>query len=82
MELQLEADGHHVRAVGTPAEFFAACQDHLPDLVPEINRVVLMKAGRVVADGSVADMLEERRLSDLFGRPLRLAERDGAYSLW
>ncbi|MGH7131176.1 MAG: response regulator [Phycisphaerales bacterium] len=29
----LEAEGHEVRAVGTPEEFFAACEGRLPDLV-------------------------------------------------
>lgn len=29
----LEADGHDVRAVATPEEFFAACEARLPDLV-------------------------------------------------
>lgn len=29
----LEADGHDVRAVATPEAFYAACEEHLPDLV-------------------------------------------------
>jgi DNA-binding response OmpR family regulator len=28
----LTADGHEVRVVATPEEFFAACEDHLPDV--------------------------------------------------
>jgi DNA-binding NtrC family response regulator len=29
----LEADGHEIRAVPTPEDFFAACEERLPDLV-------------------------------------------------
>ena len=55
---------------------------HLSDLIPEIERVVLMDRGRIVADGAVRQVLVESRLSALFGRPLQLSERDGYYNLW
>lgn len=55
---------------------------HLSDLIPEIERVVLMDRGRIVADGGVREVLTESRLSALFGRPLELSERDGYYNLW
>lgn len=55
---------------------------HLSDLIPEIERVVLMDRGRTVADGPTREVLVESRLSALFGRPLQLSERDGYYNLW
>ena len=55
---------------------------HLSDLVPEIERVVLMQRGTIVADGATRDILTEARLSALFDRPLQLFERDGYYNLW
>ncbi|MCC6293426.1 MAG: ATP-binding cassette domain-containing protein [Bryobacterales bacterium] len=55
---------------------------HLPDLVPEVERVLFMEAGRVVRDGPKAEVLTERNLSALFGRRLELLERDGYYNLW
>jgi iron complex transport system ATP-binding protein len=55
---------------------------HLSDLIPEIERVVLMDNGRIVADGPTREVLVETRLSALFGRPLQLSERDGYYNLW
>lgn len=55
---------------------------HLSDLIPEINRVVLMNRGSVVADGSTREVLVESKLSELFGRPLQLSERDGYFNLW
>ena len=54
----------------------------LPDIVPEIQRVVLMSRGRIVADGPKDEMLQVERLSQLFGVKLDLARRDGYYHLW
>jgi iron complex transport system ATP-binding protein len=54
----------------------------LPDIVPEIQRVVLMSRGRIVADGPKEEMLQVERLSQLFGLKVDLARRDGYYHLW
>jgi iron complex transport system ATP-binding protein len=55
---------------------------HLSDLIPEIQRVLLMDRGHIVADGPTREILVESKLSKLFGRPLQLSERDGYYNLW
>src|SRR5438552_18962249 len=46
---------------------------HVSDLIPEIERVVLMQRGRIAADGPTRQILVESRLSKLFGRPLQLS---------
>jgi iron complex transport system ATP-binding protein len=55
---------------------------HLADLIPEIERVILMGRGRIVADGPKREILTAERLSRLFGLPVELAERSGYYNLW
>jgi iron complex transport system ATP-binding protein len=55
---------------------------HLSDLIPEVERVILMQRGRIVADGPTREVLTAERLSGLFGLPLKLAEQDGYYNLW
>ena len=55
---------------------------HLADIVPEIERVILMRAGRIVADGRKPEVLTTAALADLFGLPVDLARRDGYYHLW
>lgn len=49
---------------------------HLPDVLPEIDRVILMRDGRIAADGTKRDLLTAGRLSELFGRPLDVVERE------
>ncbi len=55
---------------------------HLSDIVPEIDRIILMKAGQIVADGPKREILTAERLRGLFGVEVELAERDGYYHLW
>ncbi|HUC28389.1 MAG TPA: ATP-binding cassette domain-containing protein [Candidatus Acidoferrum sp.] len=54
----------------------------LADIVPEIQRVVLMSRGRVVADGPKEEILQVDRLASLFGVSVDIARRDGHYHLW
>jgi iron complex transport system ATP-binding protein len=46
---------------------------HLGDILPEIERVILMRDGRVVDDGPRAELLTESRLSDLFNTRVRIS---------
>jgi len=54
----------------------------LADIVPEIERVVIMSQGRIVADGKKEEMLKPERLSALFGIRVEVAHKDGHYHLW
>lgn len=55
---------------------------HIADILPEMQRVVMMREGRIVADGAKQELLTERGLSDLFGREITLTERDGFWNAW
>jgi iron complex transport system ATP-binding protein len=55
---------------------------HLADIFPEIERVVLLRDGRIVADGPKGEIVNETRLGDLFRIPVSITERDGYYHLW
>ena len=55
---------------------------HVSEIIPEIARVVLLREGRIVADGPTQDMLTSARLSALFGADIQIARRDSFYSLF
>lgn len=55
---------------------------HLPDIIPEIDRIICLRGGRVFRDGPKHEILTETNLSELFGVPLRVEQRDGYYVAW
>ena len=54
----------------------------LADVIPEIERVLLMSKGRIVAEGPKDQMLRPEHLESLFGIKVEMARRDGYYHLW
>lgn len=55
---------------------------HLADIIPEIDRVILMRQGAILADGRKPEVLTGAALAGLFGLPVDLTQRDGYYHLW
>ena len=54
----------------------------IPDVVPEIERVVLMSNGRIVADGRKEEILQAKSLGKLFGLKVELGRRECYYHIW
>ncbi len=71
-----------MRSLAAEARTIVLVTHHVEDIVREVERVVLMRQARVVADGPKADLLTSEVLSDLFSVELEVEERDGEYRLW
>lgn len=54
---------------------------HIADVIPEIDRVVMVKHGAIVADGPKAGLLTSARLSRLFGAKLKVQKIGRTYDL-
>ena len=54
---------------------------HIADLIPEIERVILIKHGRIIADGPTRHVLTSAALSELFGAKLRVVRKGRNYDL-
>lgn len=55
---------------------------HTSDILPEMQRIIMMHEGRIVGDGSKSALLTGTRLSELFGREIALTERGGYWNAW
>jgi iron complex transport system ATP-binding protein len=55
---------------------------HLADILPEIDRVVMLRQGRIFADGAKRELLTAPRLTELFGVPVSIVQQDGFYHVW
>jgi iron complex transport system ATP-binding protein len=70
------------RAIARRGTTVVIVTHHLPEIIPEITRVILMSAGRVVADGSKDQILTPAALSRVFAMPIDVGHRDGYYHAW
>jgi iron complex transport system ATP-binding protein len=55
---------------------------HLADVIPEIQRAIFMREGRIVGDGPKQQLFTAECLTQLFGVPVELTTRDGYYHAW
>jgi iron complex transport system ATP-binding protein len=68
-----------VRAVAQQGTTILLVTHHVDEIIPEIERVVLLKSGRLARDGRKADVLTGVSLGDAFDAPLVVSERGGYY---
>jgi iron complex transport system ATP-binding protein len=66
-----------VRAIARAGTTIVLITHHVEEIVPEIDRVLFLKGGRLVADGRRAAMLTSARLSHLFDTPVAVDVVDG-----
>ena len=52
---------------------------HVSEIIPEIDRVILLSDGRILADGSKRDVLTEENLRALFGVDVRIHSHNGRF---
>ncbi len=71
-----------LRDLATPRRALVLVTHHVDDIVPEVSRVIMLRDGRIVADGPKHDVMTSETISALFGYPATLEERDGVYRLW
>jgi iron complex transport system ATP-binding protein len=72
---------HIVRKIAQAGVGVILVTHHLPDIIPEIERVVLLRKGRIYRDGPKREVLTSASLRKLFQVPVELVERDGYYHL-
>ena len=71
-----------VRTLARSGRSLVLVTHHVEDIAPEIDRVVMLRNARIVADGPKRELLTSERLGELFGVPAELEERGGEYRLW
>jgi iron complex transport system ATP-binding protein len=55
---------------------------HLGDILPEVERIILMRDGRIVGDGPREELLTEECLSELFRAPVRIGRDEEWLHSW
>jgi iron complex transport system ATP-binding protein len=68
-----------VRRIARDGTTLILITHHVDEIVPEIERVVLLREGRIVAAGAKGSVLTSDRLSDVFNAPISLEEHEGYF---
>jgi len=68
-----------IRAIAGKGTGIIMVTHNLHDIIPEISRVILMKDGRIVADGPKEKILTGRKIGDLFCVPVHVRKEAGWY---
>jgi iron complex transport system ATP-binding protein len=55
---------------------------HVSEIIPEIDRVILLRDGQILMDGSKHEVLVEKNLSKLFGVDVRIHPHEGAFHIY
>lgn len=54
----------------------------MAEIIPEIQRIILLKGGRIIADGPKEEILTEKLLSSIYGTTVYVDHRNGLYNAW
>ena len=68
-----------VRALMGQGKTVILVTHHIHEIPPEMDRVLLLKEGKVIADGDKESVLTSDRLSSLFEIPIQLLRANGFY---
>jgi len=68
-----------VRQIAREGTTLILITHHIEEIVPEIERMILLRAGRILASGSKREVLTAGNLSTLFDSPLAVEEDAGYY---
>jgi len=68
-----------VRTIARAGTTILLVTHYIDEIIPEINRVVLLKQGRIAIDAPKAEALDAARLTDVFDAPVAVDCADGYY---
>ena len=68
-----------VREIAREGTTLILIPHHIEEIVPEIERVILLRGGRILASGPKRSVLTAERLSGLFDAPVAIDEENGYY---
>ena len=68
-----------IRRLAREGQNIVIVTHHINEIPPEIDRIVVLKEGVIVADGSKADTLTGDLLSVVYEIPVRVANLDGYF---
>jgi iron complex transport system ATP-binding protein len=70
------------RAIARAGIALVLVTHNLSEIIPEIDRVILLRDGRVLDDGPKERLLNSETLTRVFGLPIEVGRRNGYFHAW
>jgi iron complex transport system ATP-binding protein len=70
------------RAIAQAGTAIVIVTHNLSEIIPEIDRVILLRDGKVLDDGPKARLLTSETLTRAFGLPIEVGQRGGYFHAW
>jgi len=70
---------HRIRTLAAQGRNILLVTHHLNEIPPVVDRVIVLRQGHIVADGSKSSVLTSEILSSAYETPIRVTELDGYY---
>ncbi len=71
-----------MRRIAAAGKSIILVTHNLQDIIPEIERIILFKDGKIFMDGPKKEILTSSNLSLLFGIQVEVQNTDGYYRAW
>lgn len=71
-----------MREYARPHNSLLLTTHHIGEIIPEIQRVILIKEGKIIADGAKETVLTSTILSELYDTPVKLDQHNDYYHIW
>jgi iron complex transport system ATP-binding protein len=68
-----------VRTIAREGTTLILITHHIDEIIPEVERVILLREGRIAGAGAKRSMLTADRVSELFNAPIAIEENDGYF---
>jgi len=72
----------HIREYALAKKTIILVTHDISQIIREIERVVVLKNGTILADGDKEDILTEELLSEAFSTKVFVSKRDGRFNAW
>ena len=77
--LDIGASFAYIRALTTSGHSIVIVTHHLNEIPPEVDRIIMLKDGIVVADGGKADTFTAKLLTEVYETPIQVANMAGHF---
>lgn len=73
---------HYIQKIAKTGKTVIMVTHQIHDIIPEINRIILIKHGRIFKDGNKEEIINSKNFKQLFDYNIKIKKINGSYAFW